>query len=324
MLNIERPPFVYISGSFALKTLLDSINSGDIDLYIDVSSSDFNYLELTKWLMSLHSIGYCQNTQQRSIEYLNFHNYSDDIKKRIIKSNLQMTLATFYIYYKKWLISNVLNEVNSDAINNDPYTSNNSFRVIKLINSDSNLPPLDIILINTHIRDYIEKFFDLSIVKNYIDYKGNVVSMNREHINLGICEYPINSYNQKVISNLQAFQFIERVLKYSGRNFKIYMTLECGCKNITCEDSLRLSQNNIMIILNKLLNYTCGNKNKSLYIDYNEKNYTKIKQKISKNLRRINISQLIKYCIYYLRNLIELKKVLASPKFILQEIEDWE
>ena len=318
MIDTNRPQFVYISGSYALQKAkeINNINSNDIDLYIDVSHPDFNFPEVVKWLKEIHMLGYCIECQQRSLEYRLFHSYPDNIKKRIVETNLKMTYTEINMFYKKWVIDVAMG--NYVETNEDPYLSETDFRVFKLINSSSDLLSLDIILINMPISDYINKFFDLSIVKNYIDSDNKLFCFNENHISNNICEYRFSHFRNRILNSYQANSFMKRILKYSNRGFKIYMTFYCDCEEINCEDSLRLSKENMLIIIQRLVSF-----NDSKFISKAKDPVEFLDNNYNKYIRNRYVAGVLKYSILYLRNLTELKKTLCSPKFIQLEAEEW-
>jgi hypothetical protein len=356
-LDAQRPEYVYISGSYALKEIqehtngVSSIKGGDIDIYINIEHENFNMRECCKFYNVLISSDfYCH--RMRHFTGVNF--ISSMMNEFIISIN---TLKRNKIVSE--FINEFIGEDNDNATENiDDYMNGDGFSVIKLKNKEND-QQIDIIFILTSMEEYMDKLFDISIVKNYINNNGEIISLYKDHVDKNIAEYKYSLFKSRLSISTHISKFIDRIFKYNDRNVKIYMTFsdfkdnnsECySCtelKDITCECGIRLSKENIKnvmtgVVNNILTNYKIESSFKhstykfsidddGIFIFKNIKKPKRadILRKFSNILKPsyVNVlllSDLTNVAILRLRIIMELKKVLSSPKFVELEADHWD
>lgn len=236
ILNINRPKFINISGSYVLYKILSNNNKNinwnpsDIDIFISINDKYFNYYECLDYLSKLV-----------------IH-----IKKKYNSDTILNTLRDmiFYIGNKITLAFNaeILNAHNI----NYRYIVDTPVRNMYLVVSDRDLIDvykikcsdtinIDFILIKCNIEQYIHNNFDMSVVRNYINYKNKIVQFNNiADIVNGISEYSTKKFIEHCnsINNPSIYTFITRIQKYINRGFKIYLKnsnfAKCTCIELNC------------------------------------------------------------------------------------------
>jgi hypothetical protein len=206
-LNFKRPDYTYISGSFALNyklKKLDEIEKNDIDLYVNICDSKFKVVGFVKFIKFLIDDNY-------TLLSLSNKNYSSN-------------------YIKKECEDEILEKIhimkNKKKCNMYDYIKDGKFSVIKLVrnkNTYQSESQIDIILIKSAIDNFINKHFDISIVKNYIKSNNLVVCMHLEDINNKIAYYDLDKFISKIKNYIHFCKFIERMCKYTSRGFCIRM-----------------------------------------------------------------------------------------------------
>jgi hypothetical protein len=256
LLDINRPEFMYISGSYALNKLLNNPtwSSNDLDLYICIDDNKFNYIT---------AMDYFNNLFEANILTDNLSN--DDITS-VLKNNLK----SISIRILDAMELNYFNKRNTTAINNGSnlidtqyYNYNHNILDVYSISLYTNDLKIDVIMINNDIQSYIIDNFDLSIVKNYIDHTGLITQIdNHDDINYMISDYNFNLIQKSYIAYqnpTQVFKFIQRVIKYSSRGFKIYMKYNpisiCDCSETNCLCSIYLDNDFINFFNQGVINY---------------------------------------------------------------------
>lgn len=344
MYEIRRPNYINISGSFALKQLLNEEDNisykyfecNDIDLYVEILHKDFNltsFLEFHNRLMDLGFIDkhfleeykdevealietYSDDYGEEYLEGFNALEISNNLKiqcMRFISSKINDLITSYSI--KKIIKSDYLEiEEIEDYINNGFCVN----KFVKITNGDvysTEYTEMDIIFISKDIQNYANNNFDLSIVKNYINSHNQIISMYKSHVINNISEYKFSLFKERVQNNVNGVQkFIERIKKYTERDFKIYMTFDCGCKDINCDDSLYLNEENIQLFImgffiQKLKRAHYANETiENLFILFHNNTIT------------YEINRLAEIIILKIRLLWELKKILAGPKYIMQTL----
>ena len=251
------PEFMYISGSFALEQLLTSNLSkdnmdkdvpvidwscGDCDIFIDTTHDMYNPEEM---------LAYC-------VQMLNTELNSST--KQTIYSNISEIYsyaANILIDMRLRKISNILLPDGRDAAlvhhrdNNatvHPYTasSNNIIKVFKVDFGNGDFK-VDFIFIDLDIESYLTNNFDMSVVRNYINSYGEIISLNNvsETMNM-VSSYSYNLFMDRINLYVRAntVNLIKRIIKYESRGFKIYIKpdwLDCECEESNCLCSIRFN-----------------------------------------------------------------------------------
>lgn len=281
IININRPEFINISGSSVLKKILidnqinHNWNSDDLDIYISINNIHFNIFTCLDYIKEILLFLTNGTNNQNQFIINNISNYAYDISGIIAKE-----------YINKMFINNNNNSNNDNDLDSYIKISENILDVIKL-NFDN--IKIDFIFINIEIDEYITKNFDLSIIQNYINYTNNIIQLNNiDDIKNYVSNFNLNKFNKIILcKNYQShniIKFIERIIKYNNRGFKIYLDyLKCSCNQINCLCSLKLDTNfintfnqgcvnfyNINYEYNKKINY------RLLIDNYNSKKITYI------------------------------------------------
>lgn len=301
--SIKRPSYVYISGSYALKRAneesmlydfnykslnLEEFREGDIDIYIDLSDDLFNLLDISKWIKSIYDLGYFNKLNSNSIDFKRYRNMNEDEKKKVLKNMVYMTLTSLSCLYKRYIIKKLYEE-EADIDDIENYINNDNFMCTKLISvySDYNI---DLIFITRDMESYMEKHFDLSICKNYINHENNIISVFSEHVEQNISEYNYKLFKLRNFNYSQNIKFIERIAKYNRRGVKIYMNFECFCglNLVNCECKLRLSIENMKIALSGMINYCMSLEELDNPFKHSYSNYGKIQLKLDNDLKIVS------------------------------------
>lgn len=343
--GIRRPTYVSISGSFALKQLLnyecdipvEFFECNDIDLYVEILHKEFSlssFLEFHSKFMDLGFIDknfleeykeelYNNSTSgsdsSDSSEESNFKKISNNLKiqcMRHISSKINDLITSYNI--KKILKGDYLEIEEIEEYINGGFCVNKFVKLIDGWNYEEEYIELDMIFISKDIEKYTKENFDLSIVKNYIKNNNQIVSIYKDHVINGISEYKFSLFKERIKNSYVGIsKFIERIKKYSERDFKIYMTFECGCKNINCDDSLYLNKENIKLFeAGFFVNifYRLPYEFETIEDLITIYNYNSIEFIES-------IIPLAEIIIKKIRLLWDLKKILAGPKYIMQTID---
>ncbi len=234
------PPATYISGSYALSQInpILGINNNDVDIYMHINSSEFDIKKACIFILELFEAGYVSPINMPTGLVIEFMRRINAIRT-----------------------NHVLNELfNSNIDDGDNgYVNDDAFSVFKM--SDNNGGMIDIILIQMPIEDYINKYFDLSICKNYIKPDGSSVSLYKEHVDSNISEYKLSFLKKRLHSPQHITKFINRIYKYSNRGIHIYLTAEssncysCNSGDIKCDiHSVLLSKDNMDFMVFNIVN----------------------------------------------------------------------
>lgn len=341
--DITRPDYVWISGSYVLRQIKNAEwYVGDCDIYINTEADNFNIRELCKFYKQLLDIGFKRHIPYRIVNNINL-TASKAIKQFVSDIHYLKEQSIYYEYENN-------NHVNVLLAGEDPYISGTNFNVIKMFNKHKK--NIDIILIKTDIKSYMKTDFDLSIVKNYINNNNEIISLYPDHVEKNVSEYKYELFKSRLSIMNHVQKFAERIIKYDNRGFKIYMSFsyvknDCylcqELKDITCECNIRLNKENLKNILIPALNiifkyYTYDYKViKFSFTDDCKIHITKYKMKngnindtviikdftnILKSSKNKIMSEILQTSILRLRNMIELSKLLASPKYLDIEFED--
>lgn len=256
------PEFMYISGSFALEQLLISNLSkdnmvgrsgidwscGDCDIFIDTTHDMYNPEEMLTYCVQLLNTELNSSTKQTI--YSNI-------------SEIYSYAANILIDMRLCKISDILlpGERNTDAVryaagrvgNNingmvHPYiaSSNNIIKVFKIDFGNGDFK-VDFIFIDVNIESYLINNFDMSVVRNYINSYGELISLNdvSETMNM-VSSYSYNLFMDRINRYVRAntVNLIKRIIKYESRGFKIYIKpdwLDCECEESNCLCSIRFN-----------------------------------------------------------------------------------
>jgi hypothetical protein len=254
VLDIKRPEFMYISGSYVLNKLLNNPNwsSNDLDLYICINDNEFNYTSAMNYFNNLFESDYLEIN-------IDNQNIINELKRSLKGISTRILDAMELNYFNKR--NNTSNHNNlSDT---QYYNHNHNILDVYSIILYTNDLKIDVIMINNDIESYIIDNFDLSIVKNYIDHNGLITQIdNYNDINNMISDYNFNLIQKSYIAYqnpTQVFKFIQRVIKYSSRGFKIYMkynsTSICECPETNCLCSIYLDKDFINFFNQGVINY---------------------------------------------------------------------
>ncbi len=301
--SIQRPQYVYISGSYVLKRAneegmlydfsykslnLEEFIGGDIDIYIDVSNDLFNLLDISKWLKTIYELGYFSKLNSNSVDFRRYKNMENDEKERVLKSMIYMTLTSLSCFYKKYIIKKLYEEdiAGEDIDNIENYLNGDNFMLTKLVSVDSDYD-IDLIFITRNMEAYMEKHFDLSICKNYINNENDIISVFSEHVEKNISEYNYNLFSSRNFSYSQNIKFIERIAKYNKRGVKIYMNFGCVCglNLVNCECKLRLSIENMKSALSGMINHCMSLEELDNPFRHRYSNYGEIQLKLDNDLK---------------------------------------
>lgn len=249
IMDINLPEFMYISGSFALEQLFKSKEElesglnwscGDCDVFVDITHSEYSPEAFLSYCMQMLDVD-LNSTTKRSV-------YTD--------------ISKMYKYAGKVLIESKLKEIKSILLpedNNAPAlvaqanravtnsylaSSNNITRVFK-VNFGNEEFKLDFIFIDVDIKTYLTNNFDMSVVRNYINSYGEIVSLNNvgETLNM-IASYDYDLFMDRINDYVRAnlANMVKRINKYESRGFKIYIKpywLECECEEANCLCAIR-------------------------------------------------------------------------------------
>ena len=259
LLENTRPEFMYISGSYALNKLLNNStwSSNDLDLYICIDDNKFNYTSAMDYFNNLFK-------SYSSAINIDDHNIINSFKNNLKDLSAHMLDAMELNYFNKYNNTKNNNFICADT---EYYNSNHNILDVYSILLYTNNLKIDVIFINNDIKSYIINNFDLSIVKNYIDHTGLINQIdNHSDINNMISDYNFNLIPNSyfVYKNpTQVFKFIQRVIKYSNRGFKIYMKYNpisiCDCHETNCLCSIYLDQYFINFFNQGIINYNNNN-----------------------------------------------------------------
>ncbi len=258
ILNIQRPSFINVSGSYVLQLLLHKNNitfdwkSNDLDIYININDFNFTLFKTLDYIKEILKL-YSTNTE----------NQND-----FILSNLETITKKFtnimYNFYLNNYESTIIDNSYLDVLDN-------IVDVVKIYLDNINI---DVIIIDIDIDQYININFDLSIVKNYLDYNNNIINYNNIYdLQHYLCNYDYNKFisniNARSINNIK--KFISRLDKYNKRGFKIYLNLSnCNCNVINCLCSIRLDSKFYNTFKQGLITYS------NLNNEYTENYFTNI------------------------------------------------
>lgn len=273
LLNINRPEFINISGSYVLTRILkknninSDWNSSDLDIYVSINNDTFNVFKCLDYIKKIIIFLTNNTVNQNQIIYNKMSDCSYYITGAVAKAYNQK-MSELYNNTNNNLINNeydsddeyeeALTNVNNS--NSDPYTlvSDNILDVYKL---EIDNIKIDFILIDLEIDDYINNNYDLSIVKNYIDNENNIINLNNiTDVKNNISSYELIKFD-KMLNNVRLqknniCKFIERIIKYNNRGIKIYLNyLRCKCNNINCLCSIKLDNNFVNIFNQGYINY---------------------------------------------------------------------
>ncbi len=247
IMETELCDFMYISGSFALEQLFIKYNKnidwscGDCDIYICVNDEDFNPDEMLNYCYALLDNGLNTNAgnligktisslYSTAMHFKTSKNIKNIMKEFNTRSNSEMAME--------------VDRNNRNVRHEYMYSANNILDVVK-VNFHNNFK-IDFIFIDVDIETYINSNFDLSIVKNYINNFGQIISLSNKSDTLNM----ISSYDYELFSKRLGVHisknyknFMNRLKKYSDRGFLIYIkpeAVKCECKEINCLCSIKL------------------------------------------------------------------------------------
>ena len=244
LIDIKRPEFINISGSYVLHKILINYNvshnwkPSDLDIYISINNNNFNVISCLDYIKEI--LKYLTNGTNNQNEFINnkMSNYVYDITDAIAKA-----------YINKLNINS--NNVNVDA-NVNPNPDVNDYikicdNILNVIMFQIDNIKIDFILIDIEIDDYINKNFDLSIIKNYINNNNIIIHLNDTNDLLNkISNYDFQLFNKLISKKLiyrqsNIIKFIDRIIKYNTRGFQIYLNyLQCVCDKINCLCTIKL------------------------------------------------------------------------------------
>jgi hypothetical protein len=246
IINIERPVFIYLSGSSVLNYILKNNDietnwrPSDIDIYIDFSHESFTLIKALDYIKNIHLWFSNNSNNQKTYVTNQMTSISDSISKVFAK------------YYKNKLKKEFGQRVN-DFYNEEGYSFIGNIVDVLTYSFDS--LKLDFVMINIDIETFINTHFDLSIVKNYIDNNNKIVNLNNlqdstPFLKFKIAEYDLQVLRLRFTQNTQrsCITFITRITKYINRGIKIYLKFKkCDCNDINCLCSIYLDSHFINV-----------------------------------------------------------------------------
>lgn len=227
ILTINRTNYINISGPSVLQKLVErNINSSGIYILISVNNKEFDFVEVAGYIKQLYSLSSdnCINCGIGKIAVV-----LGDVTTKYINHKLRNKEDTSegHDYLK----------IHSDVV---------SVNEIKIHTGNHRNVSIKLIFINNNIEDYLLKNYDISVLRNYINNDNLVVHLhNEEDLKKNIASYSFKIFQKKLYqkcSPRNLSQFVERVLKYNKRGFKLYMKVKynktihitCECKKINC------------------------------------------------------------------------------------------
>ncbi len=197
ILYIIQKPYISISGSSILQLITNNLyKHSDLDIYIDISYLKVNRNEIENIFILIYQL----------IE-LNHYKFL----------NKQLNINRCF--------TQILDVINYSVINleNNHYTSLSKYLKLYLSFINDHDRKIELIFISTSIDTVIENTFDYDIIKNYWS-NGKLYASNEYGINNKIATMKLEHFNDRVLSNKREFNnFIRRYIKYTHRNYKIYI-----------------------------------------------------------------------------------------------------
>lgn len=243
LIDIKRPEFINISGSYLLHKILITNNlshdwkPSDLDIYISINNINFNVIACLDYIKEI--LKYLTNGTNNQNEFI-IDKLSDYVYKLID--------AVAKAYIRKMNINHDNHDSDDDS---DDDSDHDYFKIsdniLNVITFKIDNIKIDFILIDIEIDDYINKNFDLSIIKNYLNNNNQIIQLNDTNDLLNkISNYDFHLFNKlisKKLMNRQCYiiKFIDRIIKYNARGFKIYLNyLQCLCNKINCLCTIKL------------------------------------------------------------------------------------
>lgn len=261
LLEINRPIFINISGSYVLHKIMDNNNIchnwnyNDLDIYISINDNNFNTLICLDYIKEILVLLTQNTNNHKKIINRIMKKYAYTISKIVTKNYINKMLSDneFNNEFDNGSNNDSDNESNNES-DNYKLIANNIIDVIKLQIDNINI---DFIFIDIEISKYINNNFDLSIIQNYINNTNQIIQLNNSHdIKYYVSNFNLEVFNKILCCNIKVTRFIERIIKYNKRDFKIYLNyLNCLCNKINCLCSLKLDNNFINIFNQGCINF---------------------------------------------------------------------
>ena len=222
---------VFLSGSSILQIINKNVYNDtfkDLDIYIDITK--FYDLNIKDLLFNLTTM-------------LNKANYVSEKDFNILFLKSKKKQSFLKSYYTLREIRKLKKQTNNDKINDDDkkleddifkntnfenitlgsvLLSQNFLDYFKFVNIN-NTTKIEIIFINSHIKDFMDKTFDMSIIKNYYT-KGEIYCKSVSNIFYKKSVINLHHFYNRILNNKHEFKnFMLRYTKYKNRGYNIYI-----------------------------------------------------------------------------------------------------